>query len=289
MPDTVAVAAGADEFDVCRQPDKTTITKHAKRRHSLEENHLYVKEETPGAKFGTIEGYASQFDLVDFQHEVVRKGAFTKTITEQDGKIVLSAKHFANGGDIENAVATIVELKEDDYGLWFKANWYGDEASQAIRKKVVDLRKNGVKVFSSIGYMLMKWGFIKSEDGGMSILEIQEVALKEVTLTLNPANEGAVILEAKNKPDDNSAGSSGADDDPSKDEPKVTSGTAEGTVKPENAEGSKPDSTPAAAPTVANEVDTHSADAEVIEAQAKTTLVKAKAALAKAKLAELSD
>ncbi len=277
MSDAVLTPELAADLVIFTDPSKAEISKHAVRHHRLGKNFLDIKEDAPGAKHGTIEGYASQFNVVDHQREIVRPGAFTKTIAEQDGKIVLSAKHFARGGDLEHAVATVVELREDEYGLKFKANWHADEASQRIRQKVLALRKSGVKVFTSIGYIPMKWGYIKSEENdAMTLLELTEIALKEITITLNPANEGAVVLDAKDKKDkdkkdDNAAGSSGVDDDRAQDEPHVTEGTADSTAK---AKGKKED-TPAARATV-TEADAHSADAKVINAKARSASIRLK-------------
>ena len=286
MSDVIVTASGADKdkgkskslvADIAdevllKDPGKATISKHQTRHRSLSDNYLDSKAAAPGANDGYIEGYASKFDEIDHQGEVVRKGAFTKTIAEQDGKIVLSAKHFARGGDLEHAVATVVDLKEDDYGLWFKAVWHNDDASQRIRQKVVELRARGTKVASSIGYRPVKWGWIRSPVGDASIMEHTEIALKEITLTLNPACDGAIIIDAKedNGENKNGAGSSGAEDGRAQEEPLVAKGTAVATVK----EGDVP--APKTARTTVTEADTHSADARVISIKASHARIRAK-------------
>jgi len=252
-----------DMLDALADPGRATISKNAVYHRKLEANWLDTKAKAPGAPYGSIEGYASQFDVVDHQREIVRKGAFAKTITEGGGKIVLSARHFARGGDIEHAVAAIVELREDDYGLKFRANFFKDDASQLLRQKILDLRAAGVKVYSSIGYIPVKWGYIVDEASKTQLVEHTEIALKEITLTLVPANEGAVILDAKDTKNTDGAGSSRADDDQTSPKPVVTDGAAVATAK---SAGEK-DSTAARA--TATEANGHLLDAQVIAARAK--------------------
>jgi len=258
-----------DMTDVLTDPGKATMSKNAVRHRRLDENWLEAKAKAADAPHGTIEGYASQFDVVDHQREIVRKGAFAKTINEAGAHIVLSAKHFARGGDIEHAVAAIVELREDEYGLKFRANFFKDEASQYIRQKVLDLRAAGVKVGSSIGYIPVKWGYITDETSKSQLIEHTEIALKEITLTLSPANEGAVIVAAKDKDDSDGAGSSRTDDDRTSPKPAVTDGAAVVTAKPAGEKDS-----PAARATAAK-ADGYLLDAQVIAARAKAARLRA--------------
>ena len=174
------------------------IQKAATYHSFLADAQIVAGKANDGLGDGWVEGYASEFNKIDHQDEVVRKGAFVKTIAERgDRKIPLMAKHFANGGDIVDCVGVITCMSEDDYGLKFRAEYIPDEKSQEVRKKVEALRTKNVRVGTSIGYRRVQWGY-KDEDG-RRILEHTEIALVEVTITLKPSNEGAFITGGKDE------------------------------------------------------------------------------------------
>jgi HK97 family phage prohead protease len=174
------------------------IQKAATYHSFLADAQIIAGKADDGLGDGWVEGYASEFNKIDHQDEVVRKGAFVKTIAEKgDRKIPLMAKHFANGGDIVDCVGAITWMSEDDYGLKFRAEYLPDEKSQEVRKKVEALRAKNVRVGTSIGYRRVQWGY-KDEDG-RRILEHTEIALVEVTMTLKPANEGAFVTGGKDE------------------------------------------------------------------------------------------
>jgi HK97 family phage prohead protease len=70
----------------------------------------------------TIEGYLAVFNVIDLCREVVVKGTFAKSIKERGpkssakNKIIMLWQH-----DMHEPIGSFVELKEDDYGLYFKA------------------------------------------------------------------------------------------------------------------------------------------------------------------------
>ena len=194
---------GKDMDALFADPSKRTISKTEVRRRMLDANvaDISCKAQTPTAKNGTIEGYASVWDVVDHQGEVVRRGAFTKTIAEAGKKLPLMIIHFARGGDVMAAVGAITELKEDEYGLWFKATWLGDELSQTVRDKCLELDKADISIGSSIGYKTINYGFTKDAANDRTYVELRELALKEITITLKPANDVALITSAKDADD----------------------------------------------------------------------------------------
>ena len=184
-------------------PSKRTITKSETRRRSLDGKSAYIecKATSPTSKNGTIEGYASVWDVIDAQGEVVRRGAYTKTINERGAKLPLMVSHFRDGGDVMSAVGGIVELKEDDYGLWFKASFFSDELAQKVRERCKELAEMDVKLGSSVGYKIINYGFTKDEETGRTHMELRELALKEITVTLRPANKYALVTAAKTADD----------------------------------------------------------------------------------------
>ncbi len=142
---------------------------------------------------GWLEGYASVFNVVDQQDEVVRPGAFTKTIAERvpAGKVKLMSMHMAFGADTMEVIGTITSAKEDDRGLWFHAEFASTDHAQEARKLAVERHVTGL----SIGYNAIAAAPL-TEDG-KTIIELTELRLLEVTLTARPANELAQVTAAK--------------------------------------------------------------------------------------------
>ena len=140
-----------------------------------------------------ITGYASTFDNIDRVGDVVRKGAFQKTIAERlpTGKLKLMSKHFAHGGDGLETVGTIDVLREDSKGLYFEARIAETDHAEQVYK----LAKGGHLSASSIGYSIIDGGPTVVE--GKEVFELRELKLFEVTLTNNPANEMAEHITAK--------------------------------------------------------------------------------------------
>ena len=143
--------------------------------------------------FGEMEGFAATFGNVDLQDEMIRKGAFVKSIQEQvpAGNVPMMLKHFAFGGDIMDMVGLVMDAEEDDFGLFFRGEFDGDDLSQEIRQKVVDKR---IKK-TSVGFQMISWEFMTI--AGRTILVHTEAKFLEVTLTLRPANPFAAITSAK--------------------------------------------------------------------------------------------
>ncbi len=144
---------------------------------------------------GEIAGYASVFDNVDSQGDIIRKGAFARTIAERvaAGKVLLMARHFAHGGDVAEAIGIITEAKEDDKGLWIRAKLYASPMAQDIRAKI-QLSPNAYGM--SVGYSVLQSTPLYAKDGSESGLELRELKLYEVTVTAVPANDQTSV-EAK--------------------------------------------------------------------------------------------
>ncbi len=142
---------------------------------------------------GWLEGYASVFNVIDQQAEVVRPGAFTKTIAERvsAGKVKLMTMHMAFGGDTMEVIGTIASAKEDTRGLWIHADFASTDHAQEARKLAVEGHVSGL----SIGYNAMAAAPL-TEDG-KTIIELTELRLLEVTLTARPVNELALVTDAK--------------------------------------------------------------------------------------------
>lgn len=141
---------------------------------------------------GQITGYASIWDITDAQGDIVRRGAFTKTIQERVAarKVPLMVRHFAHGGDTTEAIGEIIEGVEDDVGFFIVADLYSATVAQETRAKI----KASPNIYGmSIGYEVVQ---AKDIETGK---ELTEIKLYEVTITIVPANEGT-SASAKSEP-----------------------------------------------------------------------------------------
>ena len=173
------------------------IEKHVRRVMHVQDAKLVAKSiaEEPGA--GYLEGYLAVWDNVDYQNEVMVKGCFSRSIKQVVAarKVKLMSKHFAHGGDAPECIGTIVEAKEDDHGLWIRAEFSSAADAQNIRTKVVEKHINGL----SVGFYAIDWEE-RSEKRGDEIVSIvyhKECRLAEGTVTVKPVNDLAEVTAAK--------------------------------------------------------------------------------------------
>lgn len=154
-------------------------------RKELVPEKIELKGDDSGA-FTALEGYASVFSVQDEDGDVVVKGAFTKTIFErvQKGKVKLLMDH---DWRVESVLGTVVDAREDDYGLWFVAALSRSERAQSVMKMVQDGHLSAL----SIAFTPVKTDY---KDG---IRYIQEVKLYEISLVVLPANEFAQVTRVK--------------------------------------------------------------------------------------------
>src|SRR5690554_738163 len=102
---------------------------------------------------GYIEGYASVFGNVDYDGEVIEKGAFTKTLLEGLPSRKIKLVDFHNAWlDSDYIIGVVEEASEDEHGLWFKARFSSVRRAQDVRTKI----KEGILEALSIGYEVVK-------------------------------------------------------------------------------------------------------------------------------------
>jgi HK97 family phage prohead protease len=140
---------------------------------------------------GRLEGYASVFNTVDLQDDVMERGAFTKTLREwQSSKrvIPLTVDHERT---VEGTIGSLTEATEDPFGLRFTASFASTPRAQDARTKAREGHLNGISAYGPI----YRHSFRKTADGH-EVRVLQEVGLYEVTLTPIPANTSALVLKA---------------------------------------------------------------------------------------------
>lgn len=126
----------------------------------------------------TVSGYFSAFDKVDSYGDVVRKGAFAKTIMEQGPNSKQPRiKHLLNH-DVSQPLGKIVELKEDDYGLYYVS----EIGTHSLGEDFLKMVDSGLITEHSIGYRVVKQNQLSNyQDAkeGEPIYELTELKLYE--------------------------------------------------------------------------------------------------------------
>lgn len=142
---------------------------------------------------GTIEGYASVFNVVDSYGEVILPGAFARTIAAWEAKgkpVPVLWQH-----DTYDPIGATLELAEDDHGLRIKARLLVDDVAQA--REAHALAAANVLGGLSIGFSIPRKGANGTSpltyDEARDVWTIAEVKLWEYSLVTFPANEEATI------------------------------------------------------------------------------------------------
>lgn len=135
-----------------------------------------------------IEGYGAIFGNVDSYNDIVEPGAFTKTLNEMRDRICLCYQH-----DIHMPIGKMMEMHEDNKGLYFKARI--SDAEEGIKQKI----KEGILKEFSIGYSTIKYEMEEKGEGMRPICHLKEVKLWEISLVTIAANDKAGLLSFSGK------------------------------------------------------------------------------------------
>jgi len=137
---------------------------------------------------GSFEGYASVFNNKDLGNDVIRQGAFAKTITgRKASSIKLLYQH-----KTDEPIGVIDSLEEDKRGLKIKGRLaMGTQKG----REVFELMKMGALDSMSIGYRLQPDGYKYDDKNKRRV--IKEVDLMEVSMVTFPMNPKAKITKVK--------------------------------------------------------------------------------------------
>lgn len=148
----------------------------------MERKYYRLKLSDVGAT-GEIEGHGSVANNVDLGLDVVRPGAFVKTLKESRGKLPILFNH-----DPGEPIGVWAEMHEDATGLRVKGQ-LNLEVERA--REIHALLKQGAIKGLSIGYSIVK---DKIEKGVRHLLELK---LYEVSVVTFPMNELAQVDAVK--------------------------------------------------------------------------------------------
>jgi HK97 family phage prohead protease len=136
-----------------------------------------------------VEGHASVFDILDLGGDIVRPGAFARTIAETGGEIPLfwEHSHTLEGKGDSMPLGKTTLLEEDSRGLFFRGELANTSKSRdlAALMDVFGLR-------SSIGFDIPPGGQ-KVDDGVRELLDLDLMEISIVTWPMNPAATARLV------------------------------------------------------------------------------------------------
>jgi uncharacterized protein len=131
-------------------------------------------------KKGIVTGYFAAFDNVDADGDIIRKGAFERTIRENGPKSAKPRiKHLMNH-NTTLPLGLIVDLKEDERGLYYESKL----GSHSLGQDFIKMVESGLITEHSIGYRTMKRNQLQDYEGylknpGKGWFELTELKLFE--------------------------------------------------------------------------------------------------------------
>lgn len=134
------------------------------------------------SNMGIVRGYGSYFDNKDSDSDIIRRGAYQKTIKENGERVKYLYQH-----DMMQPIGKMSELYEDDKGLVFTA----EIPKTRLGKDVIELMKAGVITENSVGILPI----VRENKGDYR--EIREVKLFEISAVTLAANDQAKIMDVK--------------------------------------------------------------------------------------------
>lgn len=136
---------------------------------------------------GSFSGYASVFDVVDSQKDVILRGAFGRTLQENPN-IKLLWQH-----RMDEPIGVLVKAEENAHGLYVEGKLLLDVQRA---REAYTLLQSGAVDGMSIGYSVVDYEMDRKN--GVRILK--DVDLWEVSLVTFPANARAEVTRVKELP-----------------------------------------------------------------------------------------
>lgn len=138
---------------------------------------------------GTFTGYGSVFDFEDAYKEIVKPGAFRKSLATWKKRGALPAMLWQHNA--REPIGKYTKMKEDGTGLYVEGKLMIE--SIELARNAHAYMKEGVVTGLSIGFNTKKAEY----DTETNVRSLLEVDLWEVSLVTFPANEAAGIVSVK--------------------------------------------------------------------------------------------
>ena len=139
-------------------------------------------------KNGIVTGYWSAFNNLDYDDDIIKPGAFAKTIAER-GPIGTNEIFFLNQHNWAQPLGKPTLLEERAQGLYHETP-VNDKTSYG--KDALELMGSGLVIQNSIGYVAMKWSNVVKDDATYewdTYREISEIKLYEGSCVTLGAND----------------------------------------------------------------------------------------------------
>lgn len=142
---------------------------------------------------GTLTGWASVYNVIDQQDDVVMPGAFRKTIADwraaKSRRVIPLTLDHQNSA--EGVIGSLTDAEDTAYGLKTTFSFASTAKAQDARALAREGHLNGLSIFGPI------FSKGQTEFAGKMIRTLREVGLTFVGLTPIPANTDALVLTAK--------------------------------------------------------------------------------------------
>lgn len=149
-----------------------------------------IKSATVEGKEGIVKAYVSIFDTKDSGGDIVRRGAFTRSIQAKKGKFPVLSNH-----DWTKQIGWGLMATEDNVGLYTES-WYDIENNAKAREHFSLIQKAleiDAQAGFSFGYRPEKWKI----DSAADTRDLTEVKLYEWSPVTFPMHEGTFAVDAK--------------------------------------------------------------------------------------------
>ena len=136
-----------------------------------------------------VEGLASTYGNIDHAGDIVERGAYARTLDRFNSS--KKGMPFLAHHRHDRPIGKIMELRDSDEGLYFKARFSDSHDGQNVRQQFLD----GTLDSFSIGYRVIQKQADRVKD--RRVLRLKEIALHEISAVTFPCNELAIISAVK--------------------------------------------------------------------------------------------
>lgn len=142
---------------------------------------------------GSITGYAATFTREpDYVGDVIAKGAFSKFLARMAEEGTVMPLLYNHDQSLGSFIGRVTDIREDDHGLLFTAEFDATEKAQRARELAMDGRLSKF----SFAYVVRDQEEVTLEDG-RTANELRELDVDEVSLVLMPCNPDTSVVEVK--------------------------------------------------------------------------------------------
>jgi len=195
-PGTLSMASEDDVKAAAVPAVKSSVG--AERTMGFQTKEYEIKQDDDGDEF-VFTAYGAVFGNKDRGGDILRKGAFKRTIKQNDGRFPLVADH--NLGDMQSRLG-VAYAQEDQKGVRVKGHVNTDtQAGREVASHIRHAQKHDLPVGMSFGYKVRDDDFDKEKDARI----LKEVQNYEFTVTSIPMNEQARVQGVKAILDDEEA------------------------------------------------------------------------------------